>query len=105
MIFYYHMYGSGFTETLDNPSPGKLQLQMRLSTRTITIWEQSADMGNEWQLANVYIGMGLGDVIQPLSRDDCRKLPGNFLVKLLKGVCAHFASPHFWGRERITILM
>ena len=56
LVFYYHMYGSGFTETLDNPNPGKLQLQMRLSSRTITIWVQSADMGSEWQLANVYIG-------------------------------------------------
>ena len=50
------MYGRGFTETLDNPNPGKLQLQLRHGASTITIWEHSADEGVEWQLANVYIG-------------------------------------------------
>ena len=51
------MYGSGFTETLDNPNPGKLSVVLRLSDRAITIWEHSADEGIEWQRATAVIGM------------------------------------------------
>ena len=54
--FYYHMYGAGFTATSDNPRAGQLKLVLRTLTRTITIWSMSMDMGNKWNVANVYIG-------------------------------------------------
>lgn len=56
LIFHYHMNGPGFSETLNNPNPGELRVVMRLPSRAITIWQHSADEGDKWNLANVYIG-------------------------------------------------
>ena len=53
------MNGNGFTETLNNPNPGELRLVMRLAARSFTIWQHSFNEGDEWKLANVYIGTTL----------------------------------------------
>nr|XP_039272221.1 MAM and LDL-receptor class A domain-containing protein 2-like [Styela clava] len=58
LIFWFHMKGRGFTETLLNPNPGKLSVFLTLTTvgRTFPVWEHSQDEGDIWIQGNVFIG-------------------------------------------------